>query len=67
MHVGKSLQFVLKMLDAFFLLICILSVDSVFLIIPAIKCRKDCSIFIQMEKEVHILHHLLVGKRKEFY
>jgi len=50
-----------------FLLICILPVDSVFLIIPAIKCRKDCSILIRMEKEVHMLNRLLVGKSKEFY
>lgn len=50
-----------------FLVICILSVDLVFLIIPAIKYRKDHSILIQMKKEVHMLNHSLVGKREEFY
>lgn len=48
-------------------MVCILSVDFVFLLIAAIKYRKDHSILIQMEKEVHMLNHSLVGKTEEFY
>lgn len=46
------------------MVICTLSVDLVFLIVPAVKYRKDHSILMQTEKE---LNHSLVGKRKEFY
>lgn len=61
-HLGSLHQFVLSW--RLFLVICILSVDLVFLIVPAVKYRKDHSILMQTEKE---LNHSLVGKRKEFY